>query len=378
MCAMAPAPLTPRTGAAGARSRTRAIRPLASTSRPSSPGSNCPNAATQRTGRPGRAAAAPSTQYDGTHGEPHGRPRRRARSAAGRCRSDRSSPHRPPHPTRRPRAAPRAWRAAGPGWPDPPPDPGPRAAPHTRWAAAGAKRSRPSNVPVGRPSLPRPGSRSMAARTPPSAWPSGTSSPLSGPTNHDGPAWSTARSTATATARRSVPTPGSTTAMTTPAPRYGPDRTSMAAPAVTSKGGIWWDEVDHRYRRRQPVEDGVDHAHELVGGAVVGEEVDRRWVGRAQHGPVGRFRHRRGLGARPPVGSHRAGASATELAGAFGGGRHRLDEGRAHRLELEGAHGGRGGAPRRGDRGPEVGRLLVRSRPASGPRRAGCPPPAAG
>ena len=55
--------------------------------------------------------------------------------------------------------------------------------------------------------------------------------------------------TSRATARRGPPTPGSTTASTTPGPRWGRARTSAAAPARTSKGAHVVGEVDHRGRR---------------------------------------------------------------------------------------------------------------------------------
>src|ERR1019366_5458441 len=54
------------------------------------------------------------------------------------------------------------------------------------------------------------------------------------------------------------------------------------------------------------------------------------------------------------------GTSATQLSRPLGRGGHRLDEGGAHRLELEGAEPCRGGAPGRCDRGPEHGGIVPR------------------
>ena len=69
---------------------------------------------------------------------------------------------------------------------------------------------------AGGPAGPGPGPPPSAPH--PTSVASGTRSPLSGPTIQPGRPDATSR----ATARRSVPTPGSTTASTTPAPRCGP------------------------------------------------------------------------------------------------------------------------------------------------------------
>jgi hypothetical protein len=64
----------------------------------------------------------------------------------------------------------------------------------------------------------------------------GASRPLSGPTRYRG-----TPPTSTAMARRAVPTPGSTTASTTPGARYCTERASVRLPARgTSWAGIWW------------------------------------------------------------------------------------------------------------------------------------------
>ena len=60
----------------------------------------------------------------------------------------------------------------------------------------------------------------------------------------------------------------------------GPHQQGRAGGHV--EGGDLVGQVDHRDGRRQRVEDGVDHADELVGRAVVGEEEHRRL------GPAGR------------------------------------------------------------------------------------------
>ncbi len=72
-----------------------------------------------------------------------------------------------------------------------------------------------------------------AATGPPSSPQVHDSSPLSGPTRTCGPA-------ATATPRRVVPTPGSTTARTTDGGRSGTHWASTAAARRTSWGGTWW------------------------------------------------------------------------------------------------------------------------------------------
>ncbi len=165
---------------------------------------------------------------------------------------------------------------------------------HAVPAAAGANTSRPSNV-VGSPVAPPPavpdnpdgGSRATARRMPPARAAAARSSPLSGPTNQ----------------RRSGPSVSSTT----PAPwaadprvddgqddpraevGHRPDQGRRAGPDVVRRDLV--GEVDDRDARRQPAQHRMDDADELVGQAVVGEEVDR--VG-ARSGP--RLHRRPGAG----------------------------------------------------------------------------------
>jgi hypothetical protein len=100
-------------------------------------------------------------------------------------------------------------------------------------AATGAKTSRPWKVidTTGRNQL-RSVSRT-AAVGPPSASAAAVSSPLSGPT-------SSPPGVATATARRAVPTPGSTTPTWTAAGRWPTAWASTADPRDTSPGGTRW------------------------------------------------------------------------------------------------------------------------------------------
>ena len=176
------------------------------------------------------------------------------------------------------RGASEAGSASGPRCPGGPP--------RARWAAAGANTSRPSKV---RPSRtvpadpgvgpgPGPGQHDDPGRHRPGRRPPGPTGrcpappamsvrrPVSTPPVHDGDSHRPAV----------VPTPGSTTASTTPGPRWGRHRTSMAAPAPTAKGGTPWERSMTGQPGAVPVEHGVDHTDELVGRAVVGEEEDGR------------------------------------------------------------------------------------------------------
>ena len=63
--------------------------------------------------------------------------------------------------------------------------------------------------------------------------------PVVGPDEAQGAA-GPGRATSRADAAADVPTPGSTTPRTTPAPRCGTARTRVWLPARTSKGGMWW------------------------------------------------------------------------------------------------------------------------------------------
>ena len=85
--------------------------------------------------------------------------------------------------------------------------------PAARWAATGAKMSRPWNVCETLLRQSDRFSRVCAATTPPSRSAAGTSRPLSGPTKRS------PRATWSAIGRRSVPTPGSITARCTPTGR---------------------------------------------------------------------------------------------------------------------------------------------------------------
>ena len=105
--------------------------------------------------------------------------------------------------------------------------------PAARYPAAGAKMSRPAKVAPGASNWYSGFVSDTTLVAPPSMATAGASSPLSGPTRNP-------VSTSTATARRSVPTPGSTTARTTPGGRYWMARASARAPARTSNGGMPW------------------------------------------------------------------------------------------------------------------------------------------
>ena len=105
--------------------------------------------------------------------------------------------------------------------------------PRERYAAAGAKMSRPWNV-LDSGSRITSGDRiTCASFTPPSRFHASESSPLSGPTME------APDPVSSATASRSEPTPGSTTARyTAPSGRYGTARLSASAPEATAWRGI--------------------------------------------------------------------------------------------------------------------------------------------
>ena len=117
-----------------------------------------------------------------------------------------------------------------------------------------------------------------------------------------------------------------------------------------------------RARPQQLLEDPLvdgEAGHRGLGDASARGAGDRRAVARCWVAEVARHgQDRRAERGRAFV--VRVARSAPELAGPLDGGGHRLDERRAHRLELERAHGGGRGAARRGHRGPELGRLLAR------------------
>ena len=110
-----------------------------------------------------------------------------------------------------------------------------RSIPQARWAATDANTSRPSNV-VPWEGRCQAGSLNETARSaPPTMATAGANKPLSGPTRTDCPP-----PTSTATPRRVVPTPGSTTARTTPGHRYWALRARARPPARTSWEATPW------------------------------------------------------------------------------------------------------------------------------------------
>ena len=106
--------------------------------------------------------------------------------------------------------------------------------PFARCAATGAKRSRPWNVDDTSSRHRRRLVSSWTAMMPPSRSAAGRSSPLSGPTNRS------PRAARMAIGRRTVPTPGSTTARWTPTGRYGTDDQSRNAASRTAKARAVW------------------------------------------------------------------------------------------------------------------------------------------
>src|SRR5579875_3655403 len=104
---------------------------------------------------------------------------------------------------------------------------------------------------------------STAARAPPSAVIAQESRPLSGPTRMPAPAW-------TATARRLVPTPGSTTATCTAGGIEGTVCASTAAPHVAGRDEV--SDVDDPGTGGDPRGDAVARGDEAVLEAEVGQE----------------------------------------------------------------------------------------------------------
>ena len=102
-------------------------------------------------------------------------------------------------------------------------------------AATGAKMSRPSNSGPGDARWYSGSFNHTALVAPPTMATAGASRPLSGPTRTEAPS-----PTSSAIGRRDDPTPGSTTAMTTPGLRYWTDRARARPPARTSKGATSW------------------------------------------------------------------------------------------------------------------------------------------
>ena len=187
-----------------------------------------------------RAVTAPTTSTSSCRAPPP--TRRRARRRAARCRSGPPTGPRP-RATRRPSPPEGAGQTDEVGWIDARrpevverhavPQPGRRRGEDVapvegrgtpRPTPAGARRQRHGAGPH-RPRRRRP---TAAGR-------------CRGPRNSAAPpAVCAGEATDTATARRAVPTPGSTTAITTPSPRYGTARTNASAPALTSNGGTPW------------------------------------------------------------------------------------------------------------------------------------------
>ncbi len=101
----------------------------------------------------------------------------------------------------------------------------------------------------------------------------GASKPLSGPTKQP-------CSTSTAMQRRSVPTPGSTTASTTPSGRYCTARTSASRTGADVERRHVVGDVDNPEMRGDIEHDGVTHADELVSTPVVREKRNEAEPGR--------------------------------------------------------------------------------------------------
>ena len=106
------------------------------------------------------------------------------------------------------------------------------AAPPARCAATGANTSRPWNVRDTRFQEQRPVGDLVGRRTPPTSSAAKASRPLSGPTRRR------PSTVSTTTARRSEPTPGSTTATWTPTGEYGSAWASASAPCSTACGSM--------------------------------------------------------------------------------------------------------------------------------------------
>ena len=134
--------------------------------------------------------------------------------------------------------------------------------------------------------------RRRSGRGPPSIATAGASRPLSGPT-------STPCSTSTAMQRRSVPTPGSTTASTSPSGRYCTARRERerAGPHVERRNVV--GDVDDAQLRRDVEHHRVADADELVGAPVVGEERDELGARRHRRDATGERSERSDAGRYP-------------------------------------------------------------------------------
>ena len=141
--------------------------------------------------------------------------------------------------------------------------------PPASWPAAGARMSRPANVGPGA------GSRNSSlrerrppCRAPPRMATAGASRPLSGPTRH-------AVLDLDREQRRSVPTPGSTTASTIASVgQVLRGANERERPARTSCGGTSWVRSTMREVGDEAEHHRLAHADELVGEPVVGEKGD--------------------------------------------------------------------------------------------------------
>ena len=142
--------------------------------------------------------------------------------------------------------------------------------PAARCAAAGAKMSRPANVGPGRTA----GGRGSGARRPRSGRPElrgpGRAARCLVPRNVTPPSLARA-----ARARLPVPTPGSTTATTTPAQGRAPRAEGQTAcPHVLRPHLV--GEVDYRHVRQPRPEDTVEHADGTVRQPEVAQEADHQ------------------------------------------------------------------------------------------------------
>ena len=144
-----------------------------------------------------------------------------------------------------------------------------RSTPLHRWAAAGANTSRPANVAPGAPSWYSALVSSTARSAPPAIATAGASSPLSGPMITPAPS-----ATSIATARAS----GADARIDDR--QHDAARHVRDAPRQRERTGADVErrdlvgEVDDGDVRCEVTDDRLDHADELVGGAVVGEERD--------------------------------------------------------------------------------------------------------
>ena len=142
-----------------------------------------------------------------------------------------------------------------------------RSTPLQRWAATGAKTSRPANVAPGAARWNAAFGQLDGSDRAVDIAAAGTRRPLSGPTSTPSPS-----ATSTAMARRSVPTPGSTTA-SDDAGRHvldGPGQRERAGAHVIGTDLV--RQVEDGDVAGEVADDRLDDPDELVGRAVVGEQ----------------------------------------------------------------------------------------------------------